>query len=81
MKARPNNAESRVTPSPALLGVEHVADMLGVSSRTVRRLVDAGKAPQPTRLGKCVRWPRAAVESWIANGCPSNCRRRPGGAR
>jgi prophage regulatory protein len=67
-------------PSPVLLGVEHVAELLGVSSRHVRRLVDAGRCPQPVRLGGCVRWPRHVVEAWVADGCP-NCRKRPGVAR
>jgi prophage regulatory protein len=67
-------------PSPVLLGVEHVAELLGVSSRHVRRLADAGRCPQPVRLGGCVRWPRHVVEAWVAEGCP-NCRKRPGVAR
>jgi excisionase family DNA binding protein len=63
-----------------MLDVHGFADMLGVSTRHVRRLVDAGKCPQPVRLGGCVRWTRVAVETWIADGCP-NCRKRPGAAR
>jgi prophage regulatory protein len=65
---------------PPLLDIDAVADMLGVSSRHVRRLADAGKCPQPVRLGGCVRWPRQVVEAWIADGCP-NCRKRSGVAR
>lgn len=68
---------TRATPSPVMLDVEGFAGLLGVSTRHVRRLVDAGKCPQPVRLGGCVRWPRPAVERWIADGCP-NCRKRPG---
>ena len=64
-------------PSPVLLGVEHVAELLGVSSRHVRRVADAGRGPQPVGLGGCVRWPRHVVEAWVADGCP-NCRKRPG---
>ena len=67
----------RAAQSLVMLDVEAFADVLGVSSRHVRRLVDAGKAPQPTRLGGCVRWPRHVVESWIADGCPAI--RRPAG--
>jgi len=61
----------------AMLTVEQVAKLLGVSARHVRRLVDAGKAPQPVRLGRACRWARPAVEAWIADGCP-NCRKRKG---
>jgi excisionase family DNA binding protein len=72
---------TRATASPVLLDIEAFAALVGVSTRHLRRLVDAGKAPQPVRLGGCVRWPRHAVEAWLADGCPSNCRKRPGVAR
>jgi prophage regulatory protein len=71
---------NRATPSLAMLDVHGFADMLGVSTRHIRRLVDAGKAPQPVRLGGCVRWPRPVIEAWVSDGCP-NCRKRPGVAR
>jgi excisionase family DNA binding protein len=63
-----------------MLTVDTFADMLSVSPRHVRRLVDAGKCPQPVRLGRSCRWPRPVVERWIADGCP-NCRKRPGVTR
>ena len=78
--AGPDASGTRATASPVMLDIEAFAGLLGVSTRHLRRLVDAGKAPQPVRLGGCVRWPRAAAEAWIADGCP-NCRRRAGGAR
>jgi len=43
----------------------------GVSSRHWLRLVDASKAPQPTRFGRCVRWSIQSLETWEAAGCPS----------
>lgn len=69
----------RPTPTP-MLDVGTLADMLGVSTRHVRRLVDAGKCPPPVRLGRVCRWTRPAVDQWIADGCP-NCRKRPGVTR
>lgn len=78
--AGPDASGTRSAPSAALLDVEAFAGLLGVSSRHVRRLVDAGKAPPPVRLGGCVRWPRHVVEAWLADGCP-NCRKRPGVAK
>lgn len=78
-----NNSRSRdrrLSDSTAMLDIVAFAETLGVSTRHVRRLVDAGKCPQPVRLGRVCRWPRPAVDSWIADGCP-NCRRRQGGAR
>ena len=57
---------NRAAPSPVMLDVEAFAALLGVSTRHLRRLVDAGKAPQPVRLGGCVRWPRHVADGWIA---------------
>lgn len=71
---------TRAAHPPVMLDVEAFAGLLGVSTRHVRRLVDAGKCPPPVRLGRSCRWPRPAVEAWIDAGCP-NCRRRQGGAR
>jgi excisionase family DNA binding protein len=71
---------NRPATPPELIGVEQFAELLGVSARHVRRLVDAGKCPPPVRLGKCLRFSRRAADQWITDGCP-NCRRRPGGAR
>lgn len=64
-------------PSPQLLDVQAVAEMLGCSTRHVYRLSDAGRMPAPVKLGALVRWNRAAVEEWIAAGCPS-CRKGVG---
>jgi prophage regulatory protein len=76
----PTAPGTRAASPPVMLDVHDFASMLGVSTRHVRRLVDAGKCPQPVRLGGCVRWPRPAVEAWVTDGCP-NCRKRPGVAR
>ena len=43
----------------------------GVSSRHWLRLVDSGRAPQPTRFGRLVRWSLVSLESWESAGCPS----------
>jgi len=72
---------NRATASPVLLDIEGFAGLLGVSTRHLRRMVDAGKAPQPVRLGGCVRWNRETVAAWLSAGCPSNCRKRPGVTR
>lgn len=53
-----------------LLTVNGVAKMLACSPRTVYRLVDAGRIPQPVKIGGMVRWPRELLEKWIAQGCP-----------
>lgn len=53
-----------------LIDVAKVARMLSVSTRTVWRLVSAGKLPAPIRVGRSVRWCRAAIDAWISQGCP-----------
>jgi excisionase family DNA binding protein len=75
--AGPDASGTRAAPSPVMLDVEHVAELFDVSTRHIRRLVDAGKFPQPVRLGGCVRWPRHVVDAWLADGCRTI--RRPAG--
>ncbi|MFN3192214.1 MAG: helix-turn-helix transcriptional regulator [Aureliella sp.] len=60
----------------SLLDVEDVAARLKCSSRSVRRLADAGKMPAPVRLGSMLRWPIAVIDEWIGEGCPPVSRRR-----
>lgn len=68
-------SENEILPEPALLSVQAVAALLGVSTRHVYRLSDSGKIPRPVKLGATVRWNRAAIDEWIAQGCPSVRRR------
>lgn len=75
---KPGDTRSPVRPE--LIDFDAFAAICSVSTRTARRLVDAGKAPQPLRLGKCVRFSRAAVERWLADGCPRVRTVRAGGA-
>jgi len=68
-----------VAPPLPMLTIAGLAETLGICQRHVRRLVDGGRCPAPLRLGRCLRWNRQAVESWIAAGCPS-LRKSKGGA-
>jgi len=61
----------QTTQAAALLDVEQVAQMLACSKRHVYRLSDAALMPRPVRLGALVRWPRQAIDDWIAAGCPA----------
>ncbi len=71
--------DPRPDVSAELLDVKSVALLLGgCSIRHVYRLSDAGRMPRPIKLGALVRWRRAALESWIASGCPHQ---QPGGHR
>ena len=66
--------------APALIDVDEVATLFGISARTVRRMADSGAMPRPRRLNSLIRWSRIEIEDWVAAGCPS-CRSAKGGAR
>jgi prophage regulatory protein len=57
--------------APVLLTADEVAAMLGVSERTLWRLLSAGKVPEPVRFGRSTRWRAAEVADWIDRGCPT----------
>lgn len=52
------------TTTSTLLDIDGLADLLGVSERFVRRLVEERRIPF-LKIGKHVRFDRAEVESWI----------------
>jgi excisionase family DNA binding protein len=60
----------RTTPPPTLIDFPEAAQMLAISTRHLRRLVDAGRTPRPIRLGGSVRFNAAALTQWIEAGCP-----------
>ncbi len=65
------DAPTATPDAPALLDARATAALIGVSSRSVYRLADAGKMPRPVRLGRLVRWRRADLDDWIGRGCPA----------
>ncbi len=58
-------------PPADLIPVREVAGMATCSPRHVYRMSDAGLMPKPIKLGSLVRWRRAEILAWIADGCPS----------
>jgi len=56
--------------APELLDVIAVAELCGCSTRTIRRLADAGRMPTPIRLAGLVRWRRSELLRWLDAGCP-----------
>ena len=60
----------RAADERLLLDLPAVAREVYCSTRHFQRLVDAGRAPQPVRLGALVRWPRETIERWVRLGCP-----------
>ena len=57
--------EERV-PKRLLLNVKEVAEVLGVSERTIWKLASCGKVPAPLNVGRSKRWSRKALAEWIA---------------
>lgn len=56
--------------SSTLIDFPEAARRLDISTRHLRRLVDAGRTPRPIRLGGSVRFSAAALSDWISAGCP-----------
>ena len=51
--------------SPRYLDLPSMAVFLGVSTRTVSRMVDCGNLPQPEKLGRLCRWNEATVDRFL----------------
>ena len=50
----------------ALLRVQTVGAVIGLSSSSIFRKLAAGEFPEPVRLGKrCTRWRSADVRAWL----------------
>ena len=62
--------ETSISGPPTLLDLKAVAALLNCSPCHVYRMSDAGRMPAPVRVGFLVRWNRAVIENWIAQGCP-----------
>lgn len=71
--ARPKSDDRSASPGPEpeLLTVGDVAHMLSFGERTIFRMADTGRIPQPFRIGGAVRWSRRALIAWVADGCPA----------
>lgn len=64
-------ASSAIFAESLLLSAEQLAQLLAVSSRTIRRLDSAGKLPRGLRVGGLKRWRRDEITHWIEAGCPN----------
>lgn len=54
-----------------LISVEALAEILGISPRSVWRRLSCGEMIEPVRIGNSVRWRLREVEEWVAAGCPT----------
>ncbi len=60
-----------VGPRRRLADVEELAVVLGISPKTVRRMIDARRVPGVCRLGRIIRVDLEVVNRWIDAGCPA----------
>ncbi len=52
-----------------MLKINEVAELIGCSVASVRRLERAGRLPAGVRLSyRLKRWPAGVIESWLASG-------------
>ena len=65
----PKRKRKEPSPNAMLLGATAVAEICGVSVRTIQRWVRAGLMPKPVAPGAS-KWRRADVVEWIELGCP-----------
>ena len=61
-----------IPPNAVLLTEAQCAQMIQVATRTLRRMVSAGRFPKPVKIGgntetqQCPRrWARSEVEAWL----------------
>lgn len=59
------------TDEALLITADELAVKLSMSTRTLWRLLSAGKLPEPVRLGGSTRWRVDEVRQWINDGCPT----------
>jgi predicted DNA-binding transcriptional regulator AlpA len=61
--------QSAVTPEPLAYRKRIAARLLGISERTIERLLSAGQFPKPdAHAGRCPLWTRSTLERWVAEG-------------
>ena len=65
---------TRNTLSPLTVDAEGLADLLGVSLRTVRKLNASARLPRPISLGRRRLWPVREIEGWLEAGAPGRDR-------
>jgi len=52
---------------PVLIDIKHVAELLSVSIRTVRRRWYDGTLPPPIKVGRAIRWRLLDIENYQGN--------------
>lgn len=53
-----------------LVDTKQVAELLGLSARTVWRMQSSGEMPKSIRIGRDVGWSFEEIKAWTYAGCP-----------
>jgi predicted DNA-binding transcriptional regulator AlpA len=69
MLQNPSSNASPKTDAPLLINAQEFATMLGVSQRTLWRMLSAQQVIKPLRFGGNTRWRLDDVRDWIDSGC------------
>lgn len=71
MKNRPSQQNPTIPDRlPQMITVNELATTLGMSKRTIWRLLASGRIPEPVRVGGGTRWRLDVIRNWIDQGCP-----------
>jgi len=65
-------AASSNPASGGLITIKEVRELTKLGRSTLYRMMDDGSFPAPTKIGRSVRWPRAAIDEWIASQAKSS---------
>ena len=58
-------------PPPSMMIAAEIGRELRLSAKSIRRMHDAGRLPQPVVVGaRSLRWLRTTIVAWLAAGCP-----------
>jgi excisionase family DNA binding protein len=78
MPNSPTLPRPSIAGTPQLITVDELSKLLGMSKRTVWRLLSVGQVPRPVRIGRSTRWRLDEVRRWIDLGCPGQDNRLNG---
>jgi excisionase family DNA binding protein len=67
----PQTSVSESRDAIQMIPVTEVAKILGVSTRSVWRLVSSQKIIPPLKVGGAARWRYDELRRWIDAGCPT----------
>lgn len=51
--------------SIALINSDQLAEMLGISRKSLYHALDAGQLPSPIKIGNRLRWRIEDIEAWL----------------